>query len=117
MALHLTHRQVAASTGVAQSFMSAVTRGESFPSVILLAGLRQHHGVSLDWLLLGEGEMQQRPETTTPKHSITAPPTPVLVQLAEQASALDEVAVEHLETYMRGFLAARERQPQRARAG
>ncbi len=42
-------------TGVAQSFISKVTRGESFPSLALVAGLYAEIGYSPRWIITGDG--------------------------------------------------------------
>lgn len=55
-ALNMPQATVASKIGVAQTFISKVSRGETLPSLLLAIGLRDHFGVSLDWYLRGEGE-------------------------------------------------------------
>ena len=107
-----SQREIADRTGVAQSFVSKVARGVCLPSLELLVGLDEAYGVSIVWVLRGEGEMwAQRP---TPRQS---PPKPPILELAEQAIAIGGEVLANIEGYMRGRLAAQDQQPQRARAG
>lgn len=60
----VTQAGLARKLRISQSFVSAVSRGASLPSVELVIGLRRE-GVALDWLLLGEGPQKiGRPPTS-----------------------------------------------------
>lgn len=109
-----SQRRVAARVGVSQGFISNVVTGSSQPSVTLLAGLCRHYHISGDWLLTGEGPMRK---SVNAEVEVRRTPTAPILDLAEQALAVGGEVLAHLEGYMRGHLAARAPQTQRARAG
>lgn len=55
----------ARSCGISHSFVSAVCRGESYPSVELLRGLH-NRGVRLGWILVGDEGEYIVPPTAAP---------------------------------------------------
>ena len=44
--------------GVDSTFMSAVARGDSMPSIVMVVGLLQEFGIDPRWYLTGEGAMR-----------------------------------------------------------
>ena len=50
----LSQRSLAERVGVSQTFVSAVCRGKSLPSIPLVLGLHREFGVSMEWLLAGD---------------------------------------------------------------
>jgi len=48
--------ELAHSVGVAQSFISAVERGEKEPGAVLLLRIARLYGTTIEWLLLGDNE-------------------------------------------------------------
>lgn len=67
----MSQNEFARQAGVAQSYVSAVCRGKVLASVPLLRGIRSILGISLDWLLLGVGEMRTGAYSAawTPEHA------------------------------------------------
>lgn len=113
----LSQAEMARQSGVNQSFISQVCRGASLPSVHLLQALGRS-GVSLHWLLLGDGPMLCRDmPVQLGNESAQRPRRPPIFELAEQAVAIGGEVLANIEGYMRGRLAAQDQQPQRARAG
>lgn len=109
-----SQREIADRTGVAQSFVSKVARGVCLPSLELLVGLDEAYGISIVWVLRGEGEMRTQRVAPLPVRR-PAPPKPPIIDLAEQALAIGGEVLANIEGYMRGRLAAPERQPQQGR--
>lgn len=54
--LQISQRGMADRIGVAQTFVSAVSRGRSLPSIAMLAGLSREFHVDLNWYVIGLGE-------------------------------------------------------------
>jgi transcriptional regulator with XRE-family HTH domain len=59
-------KSFAVALGVSQSALSSYERGQSDPSSKALAAYARLTGVSLDWLLTGEGGMFSDPEKSSP---------------------------------------------------
>ncbi len=51
--------ELAKSVGVAQSFISAVERGEKEPGAVLLLRIARLYGKTIEWLLLGSDSESQ----------------------------------------------------------
>lgn len=58
MHLRLSQTELASQLGMSSSFVSDVVRGAKKPGSEFLFGLRRQFGISIDWLLTGEGAMQ-----------------------------------------------------------
>jgi transcriptional regulator with XRE-family HTH domain len=50
----MTQAEFARRIGVAQSYLSALERGEKEPGPAILLAIRREFGKSVDWLLTGE---------------------------------------------------------------
>ncbi|GAB2900682.1 hypothetical protein GCM10027046_32110 [Uliginosibacterium flavum] len=57
MGLQVSQAEIAHRLGMSSGFVSDVVRGQKKPGSEFLFGLRTHFGVSIDWLLTGEGAM------------------------------------------------------------
>ena len=56
----MTQSEFARRIGVAQSHLSNLERGEKEPCAAVLLALKREFGVSIDWLLTGEGPENKR---------------------------------------------------------
>lgn len=88
VAAHVSQNEVSRRTGVSQSFISAVCRGESKPSIELVAGLREHYGVSLEWIVLGRGAPFAGPEVAAASPMRPDPVPPKLRDLVRLLAEL-----------------------------
>lgn len=82
-ALGVSERALCKRLGVSPAFVNAVTRGRSLPSLKMARELHKIYGVSLDWYLLGEGEMFE----TTAKASAAPPQRDEVLDLVREAIA------------------------------
>lgn len=81
----ITQGALAAALGVNQTAISAWEKGRNEPTATMLAKLANSYGISMDWLLIGDGEMLRSDKKVLPA---TLPPeTPIPARL-EQESAL-----------------------------
>lgn len=67
--------EFASLLGVPTSTLANYEQGERAPPIEVLRAIRQRTGVSLDWLIMGEGEMRPSQEIP-PASPEAAPPTP-----------------------------------------
>ncbi|HND34078.1 MAG TPA: helix-turn-helix domain-containing protein [Myxococcota bacterium] len=103
---------------VSQTFLSAVVRGDSLPSLRVVLGLREVYGVSFDWYLLGNGEMLASgaplPQVAVP--SPPAPPPHELHKLVEEVLELDDKEITaEVRGLIRGILHGRRKELERQR--
>ncbi|MFL0806510.1 MAG: helix-turn-helix transcriptional regulator [Oceanobacter sp.] len=61
-ALGISQNELARQLGSTSAFMSNLARGKSKPSLDLLEKIGRQYNVSMDWLILGKGEMREAPE-------------------------------------------------------
>jgi transcriptional regulator with XRE-family HTH domain len=57
----MTQAEFAARIGFAQSYLSALERGEKEPGAAVLLAISQEFAKSVDWLLTGELPISERP--------------------------------------------------------
>jgi transcriptional regulator with XRE-family HTH domain len=62
--LKLSGAEMARGSGLTRSYISRVTTGKVNVGIDLLLYLATHHLVSIDWLLLGHGNILRTPSST-----------------------------------------------------
>lgn len=67
--LRLTQVEMAPHCGIGRADLSRIEKGEVFPGILLLTTLSKKFRLSLDWILLNEGDMLNPDEETIKKNS------------------------------------------------
>lgn len=104
----VTQAEAARATGVSSPFLSQVLSGQSYPSVVLLHGLRASYGVSLDWIVTGGGQMwAQDVEAGVGRASVRNERTPPEIAMLQAIiSRGDQQVIARVRGFLEGVEAA-----------